>query len=315
MRQFEYLNKHEQITFIFQNIQAFIAIIGIIGNMLAFAVFLRKPLRNHSYAFYFRVLAWTDSFVLIHAFRHWLRIVADFDVDLLGEFFCRFNEFQPFFASSTSFWIRLLIIFDRLIRVVYPEYFRIIRRKWFLFTAVLILFLYNAILHLILPLNYRLETIEQSDNSTRLVCYLPMEIQRINFTISFLNILISAMFTCILNYKLISSIFYSRKNIRNKLQRQHSFMIKDRNFAISSIVLTLFCVFCEFIFGTSTLVALNLNLNPTQIELVFTVSVTIALVNLSSVFFINMFMNSIFYKEFFALFRNDSKSNRRRIQL
>ena len=302
MRQFEYLNKHEQITFIFQNIQALIAIIGIIGNMLAFAVFLRKPLRNHSYAFYFQILAWTDSFVLIHAFRHWLRIVADYDVDLLGEFFCRFNEFQPFFASSTSFWIRLLIIFDRLIRVVYPEYFRIIRRKWFLFTAVLILFLYNGILHLILPFNYRLVTIEQSDNSTRLICFLPMEIHQINYIISLINITICASCTIVLDYKLISYIFYSRKNLRNKLYKPHSSVIKDRKFAKSSICISLMNVCCQLIFVTSTLIALSLNLNRDQIELVFTASVTIAIFNSSSVLFLNMFMNSIFFKEFQRLF-------------
>ena len=131
MKKFEYLNQYEKITFVLQNIQVIIGLIGILSNTISYVIFMRKPLKNHSYSFYFRVMSWTDSFILLHTFRHWLRIVLDFDIDLLGQFFCRFNEFQPFLGAATTVWLRNLILFDRIIRVVYPEHFSIIRRKWF----------------------------------------------------------------------------------------------------------------------------------------------------------------------------------------
>lgn len=297
------LNTYQKTTVILINLQALIGLIGIVGNMLTFCVFLRKPLRKHSYSFYFRIMSWTDTFIIVVTFRHWLRIVLNVDLDLLGPLFCRLNEYQPYLVASTTIWLRNLILFDRVIRVVYPAHFAVIRRKRFQITAVSIIFVSSALLHILIPLNYRLETrIEPSDNLTHLVCYLPPNVLRTNFMLVMVNVSICAICTFIFDFKLISYIFYSRKKLHKKVyNNQHPAIIKDRKFALSSVFISLTNFFFQLIFAASMLTALTLRLNPDQVQLVFIFSLMATSFNFSSVFFVNMSINSIFYNEFFRL--------------
>ena len=294
-------NSYKKTIFLIQSLHALIGLIGIIGNMLTFMIFLRKPLRTHSYAIYFWLISWTDSFILLHMFRHWTRTVFNIDFDLISQFFCRFNEYQPYLFGSICFWLRILILFDRLNRVVYPSFFRIVRRKWFQFSSVFLVFTYSALIHSILPLNYRLQT---SENST-IICYLPPEIQNLNFLLCLANLVITSILTAMFNFKLISYINMSRKRLRNRLvlKSRQSF-IKDRTFALSSIGISLMSFILQVIFSTLALIAFLLNLNHDLMQLVVVAGLTVIICSYSSVFFINILTNSIFYKAFLGLFLN-----------
>ena len=301
-------NTYKKTIFILQSLQALIGLIGIIGNMLTFTIFLRKQLRTFSYAFYFCIMSWTDSIILIHIFRHWIRTAFNIDLDLISPIFCRLNEYQPYFFGSVSFWLRILILFDRLIRVVYPAYFRIVKRKWFQFSAVFLVFTYSALIHSILPLNYRLQ---KSENSTNLICYLPSEIQGLNFLICLANLAIITIFTGVFNFKLISYIKASRKRLRNKLvYKSGKLILKDRTFAFSSIGISLTSFFLQMTFSISSLIAFSLNLNRDLIQLVIVAGLTVTVCSNASVFFINIFTNSMFYNAFLGLFFNKYSQSR-----
>ena len=292
--------------FILENVQVILGSIGGIGNMLAFLVFLRKPLRNHSYAFYFRVLAWTDSLLIVNLFRHWSRRVLDFDIDSIGPLFCRFNEYHFQVMGSTSIWLRTLILFDRFIRIVYPSHFSVIKRNWFQNTSVLVLLVFSVILHIVVPLNSRLVEIkiENSNNSIyQLKCHSPPNIQELNFKLIMLNVISCSLLTILLDLKLITFIIRSKSRLRNRLYKPHSSVVKDLKFAFSSIAMCLNNFFCQIFFAICILTALILRLNIVERENLFIVSLTAAIFNSSSVFFINILINSIFYSEFLALFR------------
>ena len=302
MNRFENLNSYQKYTFVLQNFQVIIASIGIIGNTLAFAVFLRKPLRNHSYSFYYRIMAWVDNLILLHSFRHWIRVVFNVNFELLGPLFCRFSEYQPYFAGEIIIWLRLLVLFDRLVRINYPNYYRIMKRKVFQKSAISIIIIYSSSLHLILPIHTRLEIVELSNSSTKLTCYLPLEIFNLNLQIALCNLGISILIATFLDIKLISYIYSSRKKMQNGHYRPHKSVIKDRKFAISSIGVSFTYFLCIFTFGFAAFIAANFNLNHFQIEAMFTTAVTFTIVANGSVFFVNVFLNSIFYDEFCALF-------------
>ena len=295
-------NNYKNTILILQSLQALIGIIGICGNMLTFIIFLRRPLKSHSYAFYFWLMSWTDSIVLLQMFRHWVRTAYNIDLDLISPLFCTLIEYLPYFFGSICVWLRILILFDRFIRVVYPSYFRIVRRKWFQFIAVFLVFTFSSLIHSLLPLNYRLQTI---DNSTNLICYLPPEIQALNFLICLANLAINTTITGVFNFKLISYINMSRKRLRNKIAfKSHRSFIKDRTFAFSSIGISLTSFFLQITFSTSAIIAFSLNLNRDLMQLVFVSSLTITICSNASVFFINIFTNSLFYKSFLSLFSN-----------
>ena len=300
------LSKYEKITFIFQNLQVLIALVGITGNVLSYVVFLRKPLRNQSYSFYFRIISWTDSLVLLHLFRHWFRVVLGIDLNLLGPIFCRFDEYQPYVAASTSFWLRTLILFDRLIRLAYHQHLLVLRRKWFQLTSVLLIIAFNCLLHIILPLNYRLETTERSDNSTLLVCHLPPKILGINLIYVIVNLSIWSICTFIFEFKLVFFVFKLGYRVRNS---HNASTIKDRKFAISSMIISFVNVFCLFTFIITSSIAILLRLEPDLRDLMFTLGITVSNLNFVFVFFINLFVNSIFYNEFLSLFGIKNRQN------
>ena len=265
------------------------------------------PLKSHSYALYFWLISWTDSIILFHMFRHWTRTVFDIDVDLINTFFCRFNEYVPYLFGSISFWLRILIVFDRLNRVVYPDNFRMLRRKWVQFSVVFIIFTLSALIHSILPLNYRLQ---MSENST-IICYLPPEIQNLNFLLCLANLVIISVLTVVFNFKLLSYIYMSRKRLRNKLvlKPRQSFL-KDRTFALSSIGISLTSFFLQVTFSSLALIAFLLNLNHDLMQLVVFAGITIPICSYSSVFFISIFTNSLFYKAFLGLFFKRHRQSR-----
>ena len=305
-------NSYKKAILILQSIQASIGLIGIIFNMLTFIIFLRRPLRTHSYAFYFWIMSWTDSIILLQMFRHLARTAFNIDIDLINLFPCKFNEYIPYLFGSICFWIRILILFDRLIRVVYPVYFRIVRRKRFQIIALFLIFTYSALIHSILPLNYRLENETAIENSTNLICYLSPEIQGLNFFICLANLAIITVLTVFFNFKLTSFINMSRKRLRNKVVFKSSQLSrKDRTFALSSIGISLTSFFLQIAFSITAFIAFLLNLNRDLMQLVIVASLTVTICNNASVFFINIFTNSIFYNSFLRLFTNGNSQPRK----
>ena len=304
-------NSYKKAILILQSIQASIGLIGIIFNMLTFIIFLRRPLRTHSYAFYFWIMSWTDSMILLQMFRHLARTAFNIDIDLINLFSCKFNEYIPYLFGSICFWIRILILFDRLIRVVYPVYFRIVRRKRFQIISLFLIFTYSALIHSILPLNYRLEN-ETTQNSTNLICYISPEIQGLNFFICLANLAIITVLTVFFYFKLTSFINMSRKRLRNKVVFKSSQLSrKDRTFALSSIGISLTSFILQITFSFSSFIAFSLNLSHDIMQLVIVASLTVTICNNASVFIINIFTNSIFYNSFLRLFTNRNSQPRK----
>lgn len=297
-------NIYQRLTIILENVQLILASMGIIGNMLQFAVFLRKPLKTHSYAFYYRIMSLTDAIVLVNLLRHWARIVLNVNVDLIGPLFCQFNEYVSCLVSSTSLWLRFMILFDRLIRVIYPAYFRILRRKWFQFISVLVIIVFSALIHIVLPFNQRLETLElelSNSSTSYLNCYLAPHAIGINLLATVANVGICGFIMFIFDLRLFSFIYKSRSRLRNGFYKPHSSVIKDRKFAVSSVGLGLNNFICVLIFTGCLFMAILLHLNPDQIQFFVSISLTAVAINCSSAFFVNLFINSIFYSEFLSL--------------
>lgn len=299
LQNFTLLNNYQKVTFIAQNIQLIISISGIMGNSVAFTVFLRKPLRSQSYACYFRLMCFADSIILAHSFRHWFRIVLGVDTDLMSPLFCRLGEFQPFTASTIAIWLRLVILFDRLIHISYPNYFWMVKDKRFQLIAISIIIGYSVLLNLTLPLNYSLQVDKNSNkNSTTQICHLPAEIRELHLELFSSDVAITIVIATILDLKLISNIYSSSKQEKNELYRPHSSIVKDRKFAISSIGISLANFVCLFTFGILILASVKFNLNVDQMQTLFTCVITVTLCSNASTFFISLFMNSVFYREF-----------------
>ena len=292
-------NYYQQLIYIFQNVQTLLALIGLISETLIISVFLRKRLRNHSYAFYSIVMAFFDILVCLHTFRHWSALMFAADLDLVSQFFCAIGEYQPYLAATCTLWLLVLISLDRLITIVYSNSnrFRILKKRSFQVFVVIILIACNLLMHIELPLNYTLLTINGSNLT---VCSIPYEIFNIHTWIYLTNvILIIVVVINILNFKMITYLLKTRNGLNLKSNRMS--VLKDRKFALSSVGLNIANLVCKIPLGIALLASYYLDFGSDECELLFTICVTITISYNAISFGIYMIVNSIFYDEFLIM--------------
>lgn len=304
MREFKELNVYEKINFICQYVQSIIGLVGIVGNILAICVLQRKSLKKYSYSFYWRILACSDIIVLIHTFRHWLKFILDFDIDLLSPVLCRFNEYQPYVAGYISLWLLTVISIDRLVTIVYPNRFGFIKRRPFQIAVIAIILVYSLFINILLPLNSRLVKVEFGNYTTKSVCHQPIEVLKLNSLIFLVNIIIVNIFiNIIIDIRIICFLFMSRKS---HIQRRSRSYIKDQKFTYNVIVLNINSVILKLLVVLAVCLPAYLNLDSEKSQLVFTIFISISIIDHSDLFFINILVNSIFYKEFINMIRPKS---------
>lgn len=227
MVKYNELNPYEKITYIFINIQAIVGILGIIGNILAFCVFSRTGFKKHSYSFYWRIMSICDIIVVLETFDNWANFILDANIQSISAFLCTINEFHTYVASKVSLWILSLISLDRFLVIIYPNRFMLFRRRRFQVTLVVILLLFSILIHLQLPLNHQLISIENT-NSSQVSCYLPPNVQNRNYYCIVINIVVfNLIVNSFLHVKLIRAINASKR----KLRHRRSWTLRDRKFA------------------------------------------------------------------------------------
>ena len=291
---YEKLNKYQKISFITVNIQVVWGILGILANILTILVFSRKSLRHHSYSFYWRVMSVADMIVLLETFDNWSSYILNIDIQLISPFFCTFNQYQPHVAGFISHWMLALVSIDRFFAIAYPKRFGLFRKRWFQIALVFIVVIYCFLSHIELPLNYTLKRVNGSSNS--LVCYLPDKVQfRSSYMIMINIILVNIVINNILHVKLVFSIRASKRKTRRNRTRS---TIRDRKFAMSSIVMNIASFVSKMPFAVGMYFSSYFALGLDQHQNVFYITGLIALIDHGDSLLINLCVNSIFYNEF-----------------
>lgn len=297
------LNVYERINYIWVNIQACLGILGITINMFAIFVFSRKKLKTYSYSVYWRVMAISDSIILLHTVRNWANFVFDFNLETQSPLMCKLSEYQPITAGIISTWLHFLISLDRLVIVVYPHRSNLFKKRSFQIVLILVVVVYSLLVNIELPLNYRLEMVNDS-----LVCYLPIEVKTRNDFSIMINFLSNVIFTNVMLVKLICFIRRSRKKARKGRfdTRRYSssrLMSRDRTFAKRAIMFNLLSYLFKmpYIIGLSLIKGLDLNREQSQ--MVITITIAVGIIDCCDLFMFNMVVNSTFYKEFFRMMR------------
>ena len=300
-----YSDDYKSVNTAFKFMQAPFGLIGIISNILAILVFQRKQLKKYSYSFYWKCLAIFENLLLLHTFRHWFRHFLNFDIDLISPFFCRFNEYQPFVAGTAAICVESLITLDRFFTIIHGKRFKIVKQRSFRFISISVIIIYSLLLNIGLPLNYRLDEVSGSNGT--FICHVSVETFKQISTFLLINVLVFNLFiNSFLDLSIIYHIITTRKNIRSI----NRFSFIDRQFAISAITINVTSLLIKLPFFFGNFLATYLNLTPEQIELIFTVCLTISLIDKVDIFLINMIVNSTFRQEFLSMFafRNSHNS-------
>lgn len=180
---------------------------------------------------------------------------------------------------------------------------------YFKVILVFFVFVYSFLINIQQPLYYQLIVTNVTDaNSTVIAtvksCVLPPDVAVRQSWIYLVNLLlVNVVINNVLNVQLVIAVFNSRRRVSiNASSSSRNMSIRDRKFAFNSIALNLTCMVFKFPLAMTLLLSNYLNLSGDQIGLLFTASVAFYTMDNGAAFFINFFMNSIFYDEFLSAF-------------
>lgn len=304
-----------------------IQLFGLIGNPLAFAVFTRKRFEKVSFAFYYKVMAFTDTIVLIHSFNYWLSSFFKAGLPNMNQIFCKFTEFLQFVASSSSIFILSLIAFDRMLTIVFSQRFKTLREKKFQIFLVSCGLICCVGAYVVVPLTtyLRVQTFFNPFANTTFVfkmCTYDLAVVKmvniVTFTIETpLVLFVSNTFTAIT----IIYIFKSRRKFRNMSAANHSLSnqrsaSRDRKFAINSIALNLLSLVCKspYLIFLNLASTHSLNSVSDQFYLIYQqLGILLFILDNACSFFVNMLVNSMFYEEFLVMVRLRKEENNQHV--
>ena len=281
-----------------RSIQAIIALIGFACNTLAICVFERKELKKRSYSIYWKLKALLENIVLLHVFRNWVKVFLNIDFATISSIFCQLNQYTSYVAIGVSLWLEFIITLDRFFSIVFPVRFKFIKMRSFRIGSIFVVVIYNLLIYINLPLNYRLdETVDKIGACTR-KCHVSISTLETFFILGILNsFIVNIVLNPVLDVLIISRIISTRRNAR-QLNR---WTINDRKFAVSAIGLNLSTIILKFPFIVFNAVMNMLGLKNEQTEIVYTATLMFAIIDKADVFVLNMMVNSIFRREFLSM--------------
>lgn len=148
-----------------------------------------------------------------------------------------------------------------------------------------------------MPLNYRLERV----NGT-LICHIPLDVLNLNFFLGAINVfVVNLIINPILDFKIISYVFSTRGG---------SFMTMRRKFATSAICLNINSLLYKLLFIIGNFVSkCFFDIGSYQSDVVYSICLSVVLVEKSDVFLINILVNSVFRQEFLSMIRIKNSNN------
>ena len=303
MLDFQSMNYYQQLNYIFSNIQFVVAIFGIIGGTLNICVFSRNAVKSFSFSFYMKAVSCFDLIIHIHSVRHWITFVFGLDLETVSTFFCKIVIYQPYVASTVAIWLINVISLDRLAIVVYPnnEKFQIFKKKWFKVSILLILIVCSFLLNILQPLKNEIVSIPYS---TVQICYMSPDLTAITSYIVLGNTIISIiMVNVVLNYKIIVYVFQTRKKVTANMNitRSSSTAVKDRRFVINAVAINSSCLIGKIAFMICMFVITYGSISGLLAQLLFTVGITISIIDNALTFYVNLIVNPTFYAEFLCM--------------
>jgi hypothetical protein len=287
-------------------------IFGILFSSLSFLVFIRKNLsaKKNMMGFYGIVQCVIDLVTHLLGFYYYFTISMGDDKQLHSDIFCKLKNFLVAWVVQLSSWLQVMITIDRIISVKYPNRFKILKDRRFLFMIVVALYASLSIANCLNFFYYIEDVTVQAINNSNSSLTIKEKICTSNRTIVFIRDLIGILLrtivpfliTFVLNFLLIRCLIESKKKIN-----KDKHLKKERQFAITIIALNCLFFVTQLPLGAS-LILLNVKqyaiipTNTALIRLIFFVAVYIALLFNTLSFMVYLTSNKLFRKEFFQMF-------------
>lgn len=278
--------------------------IGFVLNIFSIIIFMRKRFSVSTMGFYNIFTAITNNMIIAFNFFIYFTQGLDNDAVLMSNFLCGFLNYTSRVSTCFASWLNLMVNFDRMLFVLFPNKFLFLKNKKILLIILSILFITASFINL--PNLYFKITTEYiysnktGQNITTLACSPPKNLQvLINVTRISITALIPSILGLVVNSFLINKLIKLREKVRKAVALKIEY-----SFAKSIAAITLFTIFSVIpFFITLSIMSImaQFNLSSTKIYLIMNVLYALSLLvvsyNYCFVFFINLIYNSLFRLE------------------
>lgn len=289
----------QKITYIFENIQFVVCLIGIVGNIYTFSVYSRQRLATLTLTFYAKCMALSDLFVLLLSINNWTKYMFNADLDLVAPIFCSLVSYLVLTFSGISVWLLALIALDRFLIISYAHFHKSLMRKLPLKVILVLLILIWSFL-IYLPIATSFVFVRDTSNTTSTFsCQLTSNSALVSWLI-----LGNVFFvTFVLNNTLTLMLFVSliRSRVKLRVTCIDGIRQRDRKFAITSVMLNLVCFVFKMPLITFMLVTNYVIVSADVAQMGFVITSTIFTLDNAASFFVNISGNTVFKKEFWTL--------------
>ncbi len=218
-----------------------ILVLGLSGNLMGIATFLRKKFNNFEFGpkNMFVYLLIMDNLYLIQILNTYLTYAYNIAITSFSEWICKSYFFFNYSLDPIPAYLLLYISVDRLVSVKYPAHKRFLRKE-----KVQLMFLFGILgLNLVLysPLLF-LDEIYYRNNSVFGCNFIDIDTQNLILLAGLVNrIIIPFVLMIICSVLLTYTVFRSRRNFSNRINLIT--LKKDVKFSITSILLNFVYIF------------------------------------------------------------------------
>jgi hypothetical protein len=310
-----------------------ITFIGVIGNLLSFKIFSRKKFENTVFSTYFRFLTLADTLTLVLPLNKFLELNLNIYIQNMSEYLCKYRMYMTYVIPPISGWTLALISLDRLISIVKPTQFLFRKNQLFQHILCASIMAFNVFYYLpiLFASKFKIDDQQSDDddndkltNKTVFFC----EFNSINY-LYWMDLFNSVLlpFTFMLTFTILTvrALFKSRNKTNKTNQNQDKRICSkkkkktknntnknDMKFAITTVTLNLIFLILNIPFCLYVVIYeyVKVKIDHDMDNLIFSITLLIYYINFSSVFFINVIVNSLFKVEFYSLFGLKLKKKR-----
>jgi hypothetical protein len=293
----------QTIKTIFLSFYPIIYILGFFGNVLSLIVFSQKRFKNTLFDVYFRALNLIYSFTITYTLFDYFNYQFNVNIQTISWSFCHFNLYLIYSIAPVAAWLLVVISFDRMLSTKYPSRYLMRKNKKIQILICVFLLIFNLIYYMPMAVyqNYE-ETYNNLTNMTDVRCTLD-DSGIVYWMDLFNSTLIPFIFMTAFSTLTVRHLFKSRLNISNRINQ------KDYRFAITSISMNV----CFFVLN-SPIVIVPLIFNYVVIDsklydLFYVISIIPYYIDFGLIFYINIFVNSLFRQQFYETIYSKLKLN------
>ena len=287
--------------------------LGIFSNTISILVFMRKQFAKYNIGFFNIYIAISNNILLFLSFFVYYSQSKNNDILVWSEFTCKFFNYVIRVFVVNNSWLNVLIAFDRWLCIKYPNKYKFMENRKFMYLYLVLIMLFsmichssNLLLNIVSTTSFNPST---NQTTTTKLCTTNEIIVNIRdgLTIIFRSIL-PFIVMLILNISLIRNLL----NMKKKLNMTRS-LSRELNFSFSIIALNILFLI-SILPNMVCLILLNIyqygfksqltSKNLVIINLAFSASLYFLTYNFSFPFFVNLKFNKLFRKEFLLLLKN-----------